>query len=99
MRKRSLILALGMALVLGGAVAWRVLRVSDLAEIGAGYAAQQTCACLFISRRTPESCHADMVPLARALVSVEPAADQVTARSMWGLGEPPPLTRRVSAAR
>jgi len=56
-----------------------VFRVSELAEIGAGYAAEQTCACLFISGRTLESCRKDLDPLAQWLVSMHPGPHQVTA--------------------
>jgi hypothetical protein len=61
-------------------VAWRLLQLSELARIGTGYAAQQTCACLFISLRSPESCHMDLDPLARRFVSVKPGPAEVTAR-------------------
>jgi hypothetical protein len=52
-----------------------------LAPIGAGYAAEQTCACLFISRRAPESCRGDLDPLARILVSVHAEESAVTANA------------------
>jgi hypothetical protein len=81
-KKRAFVLFGVIAVVAGAVVAWRVLRLSDLSEIGAGYAAQQTCACLFISRRSPESCRMDLDPLARRLVSVKIGAAEVTARSM-----------------
>ncbi len=73
-------LLVGVAVVgLGVAVAWRTFRVADMAHIGSGYAAQQTCACLFISKRTLDSCMTDLEPLARKLISVHPGAQQVTA--------------------
>ncbi len=77
-RKR---LALGAVVLLLVAVivAWRVFRVPLLLDIGTGYAAQQTCACLFVSGRTIESCLGDLEPLARKLISVRPASDEVTA--------------------
>jgi hypothetical protein len=65
----------------GAIAAWRMFRLSELASIGAGYAAEQTCACLFVSHRTPESCRTDLEPLARWLVSVRAGADEVTARA------------------
>jgi hypothetical protein len=80
MRKALFILA-GL-LVAGAAIAWRLLHLPDLARIGTGYAAQQTCACLFVSGRSPESCRTDLEPMARWLVSVERGEGQVTARSM-----------------
>jgi hypothetical protein len=79
MRKRFLVAA---AIVIVGAVlAVRALRVPDLMHIGAGYTAEQTCACLFVSRRTLESCRAELEPMARWFVAITPAADAVTARS------------------
>jgi hypothetical protein len=80
MRKALLITAA--ILVVAAAAAWRVLRLPELARVGAGYTAEQTCACLFISHRSPESCRMDLEPLARRVVSVEIGDGQVTARGM-----------------
>ena len=84
MRRKRPLIALGIAavLVLAGGIAWRVLKVSSLVDIGVGYTAQLTCACLFISHRPLESCKQDLEPLARKLISVEPGAGEVTARSL-----------------
>jgi hypothetical protein len=81
-RRKHLLLGVGGLVVLAGVVAWRVLHVSDLAHIGAGYTAQQTCACLFIGRRTLESCLTDLDPLARRLISVRPGSEEVTATGL-----------------
>jgi hypothetical protein len=70
-------------LVVAVAVAWRLLRVSLLLNIGTGYAAEQTCACLFISGRTLDSCLGDLEPLARKLISVHPATAEVTASGLF----------------
>jgi hypothetical protein len=79
MRKGLLLVAA--ILIVGGIVAFRVLRLGDLAYVGAGYTAQQTCACLFVSHRSAESCSGDLEPMARWFVSVTPGTDTVTARS------------------
>jgi hypothetical protein len=87
MRKRSLVI-LGVivgVLLLAGAASWRYLRLSELVQIGAGYSARQTCACLFVSRRSADSCRAELDGLAQRLISVEIGAQQVTARSIGGL--------------
>ena len=55
-----------------------------LARIGAGYAAEQTCACLFVSGRTLESCRGDLDPLALKIVSLHVGSDDVRA-SVAGL--------------
>jgi hypothetical protein len=69
-------------LLVAVAVAWRVFRVSLLVNIGTGYAAQQTCACLFVSGRTIESCLGDLDPLARKLITVHPGTAEVTASGL-----------------
>ena len=79
MRKRFL-LAVPLLIVVA-LVAMRVLHVPDLTRIGAGYTAEQTCACLFVSHRALESCRAELEPMARWFVAITPAADAVTARS------------------
>jgi hypothetical protein len=87
MRKRSLVI-LGVVvgvLVVAGAASWRFLHLGDLVLIGTGYSARQTCACLFVSHRSAESCRADLDPLAQRLISVEIGAQQVTARSIAGI--------------
>jgi hypothetical protein len=80
-RKRVVAAAL-IAVVLAGAAAWRLLRVSELAQIGAGYTAEQMCDCLFISHRTQESCRSDLEPLAQKIVSVRVGPDRVTATAL-----------------
>src|SRR5690349_7051960 len=81
-RRKRLALGAVALLLVAGVVAWRVLRVPLLLNIGTGYAAQQTCACLYISHRTLESCLGDLEPLARKLISVRPGADEVTASGL-----------------
>src|ERR1043166_446304 len=80
-RKRLALGAVAALLVLAiaGVVAWRVLRVPLLLNIGTGYAAQQTCACMFVSGRSLDSCLGDLEPLARKLISVRPGTAEVTA--------------------
>lgn len=77
--KRLLGLLAAFALILAGGLAWRGFRVSDMANIGSGYVAEQTCACLFVSGRSLESCMTDLKPLARRLISVQPGVHEVTA--------------------
>jgi hypothetical protein len=81
-RRKRLALGVVVFLLVGVAVAWRVFRVPLLANIGSGYAAQQTCACLFVSGRTLESCLGDLDPLARKLISIHPGDAEVTASGL-----------------
>jgi hypothetical protein len=78
MRKRLLLVV---AVVVGLALIVLPSVLTPLARIGVGYAAQQTCACLYISRRAAADCHRDLEPLARLLISVEIHPDQVAAGS------------------
>lgn len=85
-RRRNVRLAgiVALVILLGAVIAWKRYRVSALLETGVGYGAQQTCACLWISGRTLESCKTDLDPLARKLVSIRVGANEVTA-SGFGL--------------
>ena len=76
------LVGLTVAAVLAIAFVGYELRVTTLAEIGAGYAAQQTCSCIFVSGRELESCRAELDPLARWLVSVRPTRAEVTANAL-----------------
>lgn len=83
-RRKNVLLGLAAFALVAAAYSWRVFRVSDLLTTGAGYSAQQTCACLWVSGRTFESCQTDLDPLARRLISLRLAPDEVTA-SGFGL--------------
>jgi hypothetical protein len=78
-RRKRLALGVAALLIVAVAVAWRVFRVPLMLNIGTGYAAQQTCACLFVSGRTIDSCLGDLDPLARKLISVQPGTAEVRA--------------------
>jgi hypothetical protein len=81
-RNVRLLALVAFAILLAAAGAWRRFRVSGLLAAGAGYSAQQTCACLWISGRTLESCKTDLDPLARRLISIRVGADEVTASGL-----------------
>ena len=81
-RNVRLLVLVAVVILLAAAFAWRRFRVSGLLEAGAGYSAQQTCACLWVSGRTLESCKTDLDPLARRLVSIRVGAEEVTASGL-----------------
>lgn len=81
MRKRLWFVVGFLGLLLAAGAAWRLLRVEQLAEIGAGYTAQQTCACLFVSRRPLESCRMDLERMARWFISVKVGDAEVKTRA------------------
>ena len=81
MRKR---IALAVAALLLIAAAMGLRKLGPLARIGTGYAAEQTCSCVFVSGRSLESCRGDLDPLALKLVSMQVGSDEVRA-SVAGL--------------
>ena len=81
-RRKWLLLAIAGIVTVVVIAAWSVFRVPELAQIGAGYAAEQTCACLFLGGRSLESCRGDLNPLTRWVVGLRPGPDQVTASSL-----------------
>src|ERR1041385_5823531 len=83
-RRKPVLLAAGVLVLVALPVLWRKFEISKLMHIGAGYAAQQTCACLWVGGRTEQSCMTDLEPPARRFVSLRVGADEVTA-SMLGL--------------
>ena len=78
MRKR---IALAVAGVLLVAIALVARRFVPLGKLGTGYAAEMTCACVFVSGRTVDSCRGDLDPLAQKLVSIDVGSDEVRTRS------------------
>jgi hypothetical protein len=56
----------------------------SLARIAVNYAAQQTCACLFVSRRSPDSCQKDFSEVAARLVALQ-IEDRAVTASVLGM--------------
>jgi hypothetical protein len=67
MRKR---IALAVAAFVLVAALLLARKFVPLGRLGTGYAAELTCACVFVSGRTLDSCRGDLDPLAQKLVSV-----------------------------
>jgi hypothetical protein len=79
---RRIIAVVVVIMVIAGTITWRALHLSELAFLGAGYAAQQTCACVFIAKRNLESCRGDLDPLAQKMVSISVEDHAVIAASL-----------------
>jgi len=74
MRKRILLAVVALVLI---AAALLLRKLVPLGRLGTGYAAEVTCACLFVSGRTLDSCRGDLDPLAQKLVSIRVGSDDV----------------------
>jgi hypothetical protein len=72
------------ALAAIGAVAWAWRDEIAYARIATGYAAKQTCSCLYVSGRTLESCMTDFPPDARGNVEVTQNGNGVRASVLFG---------------
>lgn len=73
-------MAVVVLIIVGVVFAGRYVR--KLAVVGAGYAAEQTCACMFVSARTLDSCRGDLEPMARRIVDLEPSDRAVHTRTL-----------------
>src|SRR4051812_21785778 len=74
MRKR-IVLAVAALLLIAAALLLR--KFVPLGRLGTGYAAEVTCACVFVSGRTLDSCRGDPDPLAQKIVSIRIGSDDV----------------------
>lgn len=84
-RKRWFMIA-GVALAgvaLPGLV-WSLQDEYQYARIATGYAAKQTCSCLFVAGRELNACMADFPRDAQGLISVKPEGGIVRASALFG---------------
>jgi len=72
------------AIVLASA-GWAVRGQIAYAHIATGYAAKQTCSCLYVSGRTLDSCIADFPADARDAITVTQEGERVHASVLFGL--------------
>src|SRR5262245_53105238 len=80
--RRRVVVALALALFVGAVLFVRMVHPLELARLGAGYGAKQTCSCHFVSGRPIESCRRDLDPLAQRLVSFQLGDAEVTASTL-----------------
>jgi hypothetical protein len=77
---------IGALLVVALAIAaWTMRSTFSTARIGSAYVAKQTCSCLFVARRTPQSCNEDYDANSLRMLAVEPDASGVTVSALGGL--------------
>ena len=84
MRTRGWVIV-GIAVVIGGAGAWVAHRVVAQAHIGTAYVAKLTCSCLFVSRRSPQSCATDYDAAAVRPLTREVVGQSVTVSALGHL--------------
>jgi hypothetical protein len=84
MRTKTLVIG-GAVLVIVAGAAWAGRNVYATAHIGATYVAKQTCSCLFVARRTEESCRTDYNAADLQRLKVAPGAGEVTVSALGGL--------------
>jgi hypothetical protein len=83
-RKHWLWFVLGaVALIIAGA-AWLLRDQFVFANIATGYAAKQTCSCMYVTGRTLESCLADLPDGAGDRISVAADGENVRASVLFG---------------
>lgn len=84
-RKRWIWVGVLAAILLGGAsAAWAMRDQVAYARIATGYAAKQTCSCLYVSGRELDSCMADFPEDARGQISIAQSGDNVSASVLFG---------------
>jgi hypothetical protein len=78
------IIGIGAAALVAG-LAWFGMKQAAFAHIAVGFAAKQTCSCLFVSGRTMQSCMSDFPADSRDLLTIAPAGNRVSASTALGL--------------
>jgi hypothetical protein len=72
------------AVVAIGGAAWAARGPVNYARIATGYAAKQTCSCVFVSGRDLNSCIADFPPEAGSNINVTVEGQTVRASVLFG---------------
>jgi hypothetical protein len=83
--KRKWQLMLGVLVLLVGIGAWSARDTLATARIGTTYVAKQTCSCLFVAGRPPDSCRTDFDPQALQPLEIVAGGSNVTVSALGGL--------------
>ena len=83
--KRKWLLIVSVLVLLVGIGAWGARDTFATARIGTTYVAKQTCSCLFVAGRPPNSCRTDFDPEALQSLEVVAGNSAVTVSALNGL--------------
>lgn len=75
----------GLLVLLVGIGAWAARDTFATARIGTTYVAKQTCSCLFVAGRPPDSCRTDFDPSALQSLDIVAGSNVVTVSALSGL--------------
>jgi hypothetical protein len=84
MRTKTMVIG-GVVLVIVAGAAWAGRNFYATAHIGATYVAKQTCSCLFVAKRTEQSCRTDYNAADLQRLKVEPGDSDVTVSALGGM--------------
>lgn len=85
MKRKWLLVGSGVFVVLIGIGVWIGKDAYATARIGTAYVAKQTCSCLFVAKRTQDSCRTDYDAAALRPLEVLISESNVTASAISGL--------------
>lgn len=85
MRNKRLLIGGVVLAALIGVGLWAARDVYAAGRVGATYVAKMTCSCLFVAKRTPESCRTDYNATDLARLTVTPDANGVAVTALGGL--------------
>lgn len=85
MRARWALIVVATIVVAAGVAAWAGRDFYAQARIGTAYVAKQTCSCLFVARRSMDSCKTDYSPRDVEPLSWLTSDDSVTVSALGGI--------------
>jgi hypothetical protein len=85
MRAKWVLAGVALIVIVAAAIAWGGRGTYQTARLGTVYVAKQTCSCLFVARRTLESCRTDYEADAIAPLKLEVGASDVKVSALGGL--------------
>jgi hypothetical protein len=85
MRSKGLLIGGIVLVAIAGIAVWAGRDAYATARIGTTYVAKQTCSCLFVARRSSDSCQSDYNPSDLEPLTVRPTSNSVSVSALAGL--------------